>query len=184
LKSSWHFWNSNPFWDIMKSLICVVSNIYYRTQCLSNCPWSRLLKAIKPWHELFHRRRLRSHTGFLQLKFLCTVATQQQNHWNYLNTDSPVILYKANQTVELGFSRTVKSQFLFKYSPVSTIWCSIAVRSTSQTDEDLLLCCMAKESDKHAAEIVCRTTTVQGMQYGCLKQVLNNRFFAVLTTIC
>jgi len=32
---------------------------------------------------------------------------QQHNHWNYLNTDSPVILYKTNLTVELGFSRMV-----------------------------------------------------------------------------
>jgi len=45
-------------------------------------------------------------------------------------------------------------QFLFKYSLVDTIWCSIAVRSTNQTDEDSLLCCMTKESDEHAAEIV------------------------------
>jgi len=92
-----------------------------------------------------------------------------------------------NQRITTGEVVTLEwsnQQFLLKYLPVGTIWCSIAVRSTSQTDEDLLLCCMTKESDEHAAEIVCRTTTVQGMQYGCLKLPLNNRFFAISTTIC
>jgi len=59
----------------MKSLICVVSNIYYFTQCTLNCPRSRLLKAMKSWHDQFYRRRLWSHPGILQLKFLCTLAT-------------------------------------------------------------------------------------------------------------
>ena len=184
MKPSRHFWNFNPVWDVMKSFICVVLNMYYYTQCILNCPRSRLLKAIKSWHELFHRWRRRSHTGFCSKSLCERLQQQQQNHWNYPITDSLVICTKLTRPSSWAFTEWSNQQFLFKYSPVGTIWCSIAVRSTKPTDEDLLLCCMAKESDKQAAEIVFRTTRVQGMQCGCLKQLLNNRFFAVLTTIC
>jgi len=87
----------------MKSLVCVVSNIYYYTQYISNCPRSRLLKAIKSRHVLFHRPRLSSHLGFLQLRFLYMVKKTTTKSLVLPEYWQSSDLYKTNQTVSYSF---------------------------------------------------------------------------------
>ena len=129
-----------------------------------NCPRSRLLKAIKSRHELFHRPRLRSHPGFLHLKFLCTVAT---------TTTQSLELPEYWQSSDFVQNKPDRRVGLFQNGLISSFYLNIlqlvpsGVRLQSGQQSQLMRICCSVASQRNLTSMLLRLFAERQEFTGC-----------------